>query len=108
MGYDVLTVGEWIILVAAFAWAVIAGVLAFFRTNEVLRWVARLQVRMWGIVGSTVEDLPPRRQEYVRKALESPEETGGPNKCMIRFAGCGHLVFAILMILFIAAHLLSK
>ena len=108
MGYsEGLTLGEWIGLTIVIVWGIVFGLLLLFRTDEALRSAARIQLRMRGIFGGTMEDLPSKRREHMRKLLESSGETGDPNRCIIRFAGCGHLVVAILFILAAIAILIS-
>lgn len=99
-GSEAIPAGLWVVIIFVILGSGIYGVLLLFHTDEVLRWMARMQIRMSGLIGGTLEDLPPKRREYMRKLLESPEETGGPNRCILRFAGCGSIFFCIVLIIF--------
>jgi len=100
----------WLIVVLAVGtvWSGLYGYFLYFRTNDVLRWAARVQLRLWSIRGKESEYLSAKRREYIQQLLESSEQAGGRHRDLLRSSGCGALALCALVILVMIALILFR
>jgi hypothetical protein len=103
-----LTAVEGIVIAVAFVFSGAIGISFLCFTDRTIQRIARWRWNLHEGVWGSIEKLRPNQRDHLLRPVQHPEEAGTFIKGSLRVAGCGLLVFCLLLLILAVGEALTR